>query len=84
MNYIREIASLLDREWLTEHIINLYRIERKQTFPAYIKAAEYVNNLMKSEGFDSEIINFPADGKTTYQDKRMPIGWDATKMSLGF
>ncbi len=82
MNYIKEIDALLDREWLTEHIINLYRIERKQTFPAYIKAAEYVHNLMKSEGFDSEIINFPADGKTTYQDKRMPIGWDVTKMSL--
>ncbi|MBQ2743294.1 MAG: AAC(3) family N-acetyltransferase, partial [Oscillospiraceae bacterium] len=35
-----------------------------------------------SEGFDSELINFPADGVTTYQDKRTPIGWDATKMSL--
>ena len=82
MNYIKEIDSLLDRNWLTEHIINLYRIERKQTFPAYIAAAEYVHNLMKSEGFDSELINFPADGVTTYQDKRTPIGWDATKMSL--
>ncbi len=82
MDYLKELASLFDKEWLSEHIINLYRIERKQTFKAYNDAADYVYKLLKAEGFDSELLNFPADGKTVYQDKCSPIGWDANKMTL--
>lgn len=81
-NYIQEIYSLLDKEWLKEHIINLFRLERKQTYPYYHKAAEYVDNLLKAEGFDSELIEIPADGKQVYQDKRTPIGWDVSNMRL--
>ncbi len=81
-NYIKTIDSLLDREWLKEHIINLYRLERKQTYPYYHKAAEYVDNLLKAEGFASELIEIPADGKQVYQDKRTPIGWDVSNMKL--
>lgn len=82
MNFIREYMNLTDSEWLKEHIINLFRIERKQTFPAYKEAAEYTYNLLKTEGFDAELIPFPADGKTVYQDKCCPIGWDVTDMRL--
>ncbi|MBR3932378.1 MAG: hypothetical protein IKJ68_00510 [Clostridia bacterium] len=81
-DYILELEKRLDKSWLTEHILNLYQIERLQTFPAYIKSAEYVYNLLKSEGFEAELVNIPADGKTVYQDVRMPIGWDVQNMTL--
>ena len=81
-NYIKTFEELFDGEYFTEHTLNLYRIEHKQTFPAYKAAAEYTYNLLRNEGFDTEYIEFPADGKTCYQDKCMPIGWDVDKMSL--
>lgn len=81
-NFIGVFEDMFDRQWLTEHIINLYKIERKQTFPAYQQAAEYTYNLMTSCGIESEIIKSPADGKTIYQDKCMPIGWDISNATL--
>lgn len=72
----------LNTEFLNEHVLKLFRIARKQIFPAYHQEAQYAYDLLKSEGFDAEIIHFPADGKTAYQDKCMPIGWDASHMKL--
>lgn len=71
-----------DKDWLTKHSLNLYQIERKQTFAAYIDAAKYTYNLLKEERFETEFLVFPADGKTVYQDKCMPIGWDASEVKL--
>ena len=34
---LREMDRRLDREWLKTHTINLYRLERKQTFPKWRK-----------------------------------------------
>lgn len=82
MNHIASFLNRMDSDWMTEHIINLYRLERKQTFPYYQKAAQYVYDLLKEEGFATEFLDFPADGKTAYQDKCMPIGWDVSEMRL--
>lgn len=71
-----------DSNWLDTHVRGLFRIERKQTFSAYNSAAKYVLDLLNSEGFECEKIDFVADGKTAYQDKCSPIGWDCTNMTL--
>ena len=81
-NIILQFEKLYDKAWLKEHILNLYNIEKYQTSPAHIKAAEYVYNLLCNEGFESELVNIPADGKTSYQDKTTPIGWDVSDMYL--
>ena len=82
MNLIKRFIELTDPDWVEKHIINLYRLERNQTFPYYNKAARYVYDLLCENGFDSEFIEFPADGKTAYQDKCSPIGWDASNVRL--
>lgn len=79
---IKTFEDLFDRDWFREHTLNLYRIERKQTFPAYHEGAKYIYDLLKKEGFEPEYLEFPADGKTCYQDKCIPIGWDVTDMRL--
>ena len=37
---------------------------------------------MKENGFACEFLEFPADGKTAYQDKCSPIGWDAATVYM--
>ena len=81
-DFIATFEAMFDKVWLREHILNLYRIERLQTFPAYQRAAEYTYDLLKKEGFQAELLNFPADGKTVYQDKCAPLGWDVSTMRL--
>ncbi len=81
-DYIKTFEELFDGEYFTEHTLNLFQAEHKQTFSAHKAGAKYIYNLLKKEGFDAEYIEFPADGKTCYQDKCMPIGWDVSKMSL--
>ncbi len=82
MNLVNEFLNDFDKDWIKEHLVNLYRLERKQNFPYYEKAARYAYNLMKDEGFEAELLEFPADGKTVYQDKTCPIGWDCTEGKL--
>lgn len=73
--FVREI----DGDFLMEHTEKLWQCEFGQTFQAYHKAAQYTCELMKKAGIsDSKIIMYPADGKTVYNDVRMPIAWDAT------
>ena len=80
--YISAFKERFDREWFRKHIIALYRLERGQKSPCYQAAAAYARDLMLAEGIEAELIDIPADGVTTYQDKRMPLGWDVNEMSL--
>ena len=76
------VKELFNVDWMRENILNLYHIERKQTFPAWIRAAGYTRDLLSAEGFDAEYLSFPADGKTAWQDKITPIGWNVSDMRL--
>ena len=56
MNYIQNFIDQMDPQWLKENIVNLYRLERKQNYPYYEKAARYVYELLQKEGFESELF----------------------------
>ena len=79
---LKKLYDSADIDFLMNESIALTDIEFKQTFREYRKAAEYTYNLLKREGIDAEFITFPADGKTTYQDFRTPLAWEATKGKL--
>ena len=81
-DFITVFENRFDRAWLDTHILNMYRFERKQTFPYWQKSAKYAFDLLKDAGFEAELVDFPADGKTVYQDKCTPIGWDVSKHTL--
>ncbi|MBQ4517270.1 MAG: AAC(3) family N-acetyltransferase [Clostridia bacterium] len=75
---LRLLYETQDTEWIAKHGKELNTIEFGQTFKEYKAAADYTYNLLKEEGFDAEIITFPADGKTTYMDMRTPMAWEAS------
>ncbi len=77
-NLMTNIRDGVDRDWLLKNTVDLWKIELPQTWTAYTAAADHTEALLRAEGFDVERIKFPADGKTVYQDKRMPYAWDAT------
>lgn len=79
---IKKLYSSLDMDFAVRETGELYERERGQTFANYKMASDYAYNLLKKEGFDAELYTFKADGLTTYQDKRLPIAWRATKGKL--
>lgn len=57
----------------------LYEAEKGQTFPCYERAADLMISFLEEDGVPNiERSEFPADGKTSFQDKRMPLAWDAS------
>ena len=79
---LRRFYDTADIDWIVNESKTLNTIEEGQTFREYEESARYVYNLLKSEGFDAELLTFPADGKTVWQDKRAPLAWSATKGRL--
>jgi len=73
------ILKEINKKQLYENMESLWKLELPQTFRAYAASSARTLELLKQAGIkNAEIVNFPADGKTVYQDKRMPLAWDAS------
>ena len=80
---MKSIASELDMSFIMREVSALTDIEYPQTFKARANSTDYVEALLKREGYEDVLrVDFPADGKTAYQDKRMPISWDVSKAKM--
>ena len=79
----KHLRSQLDAERLYGNMAALYQLEHGQTFSCYHASAKKTLEILKENGIpNAEIIQYPADGKTAYQDKIMPLGWEATAGKL--
>ena len=79
----KQLHSRVDSERLLRNTSNLWQAELGQTFAHYHASAQLAEKLMRETGCQHiERIPFPADGKTVYQDKTMPMGWHASKGRL--
>ena len=75
----RQIRSRLDERVMAEKAEELCRIEQGQTFRHYHQSIDWICREMKAAGLPNvEKICFSADGTTVYEDKRMPLAWDAS------
>ena len=75
----KELYDKIDSNDLINRIQELNRIDLGQTFKHYHLSCEHILKELKKYNIpNAEIVTVPADGKTVYEDKRMPIAWDAT------
>ena len=75
----KKILKEVNTSWLMENSRRLMGIELGQTFDHYHASAQFTAGLIKEAGLENcETIEFPADGKTVHQDKRMPLAWRAS------
>ena len=79
---MKKLYDSFDMDFAIKETGELYSREKGQTFLNYKMASDYTYELLKREGFNPELYTFKADGVTTYQDKRMPIAWRASKGKL--
>lgn len=78
-NVYSDCYDRIDADRLIDRTERLWQAELGQTFLCYHRAAELVRSFLEEDGFSKvEVLEFPADGKTSYQDKRMPLAWDAS------
>jgi aminoglycoside 3-N-acetyltransferase len=82
-HFFDKVLAQINTTWLMNETDKLTHIELGQSFSDYHKAADYAANLARQAGLqDCQILHLPADGKTAYQDKRMPMAWNATQGRL--
>ena len=69
----------MDVDKMIRDTTELMYVEMPQTYTAYGKVVQKIQQLMNSAGItDTEIIEFPADGKSDYLDSCAPLAWDAS------
>ena len=78
-NMFDEIRGNLNADEMRNKIEKLCRIEMGQTFRHYHQSIDQICAWMNEAGIPNvERLSFPADGRTVYEDVRMPLAWDAT------
>ena len=78
-NKIPYFRKKVNADALYYRTMELLDLEYKQTFSCYHASAKRTFEMLCELGFSSvEKISFPADGKTAYQDKITPLGWEAS------
>src|ERR1051326_5918139 len=77
------VLAQIDMDWVMANTERLWQTERGQCFRHYHQAALLAEKLLREAGVERvERIVVPADGKTTYLDRTMPMAWDATRGTL--
>lgn len=82
-NHYEKILSRIELDGMLADLKNLLERERPQTSAAHDASAVYSAEALKRIGAsDVRVVRVPADGKTVYLDKTMPLGWSASKGKL--
>lgn len=75
-----KFRSAIDIRSMMQHTKELLELELGQTFDCYHASAARTLEILHEQGIpNAKIISFPADGKTAYQDKITPLGWNASE-----
>ena len=81
-NLYQKIRNSVNVDGFLKNIGDLTAAELPQTYSANLKAAELAAEMARQAGLDVEILKFPCDGKTVFQDKFMPYAWECSKGKL--
>ena len=85
MNYANlysRICAAVDKEKLLAAVERLHAAELKQTHSAHCRAAATAAEMLREIGAEPETVDFPADGRSSFQDKFMPYAWEASEGRL--
>ncbi len=75
----RKFRTEVDADKILKNTEELLNLELGQTFSCYHASAQKALEILRETGIpNAEKITFSADGKTAYQDKITPIGWEAS------
>jgi hypothetical protein len=73
------VLPLIDVERIVEAMVELAHAERKSDFDAFEASATTLQRRFHSAGIASEVLRFPADGRTNFQAWTAPIGFCTTR-----
>jgi hypothetical protein len=77
--YLADVLALIDVDQIVHGAVELGQIEQRTDFDSFAESASYLHRQFLSSGIASEILQFPADGKTKFQCWTTPIGFRTTR-----
>jgi hypothetical protein len=76
--FLSSVVPLIDTAVIAQAAVELSQIEQPTDFCSFARSADYLKQRFLSIGAESEILHFPADGKTRYHCWTAPIGFRTT------
>lgn len=77
---IQELQTLLTHELDGEEIRSTaarwQQYPLKLSYSSYAEGIEFLGREYAAMGLETEVLHFPADGKTVYADRHFPLAWD--------
>ncbi len=70
------IRGELDFEEIAAFAGEFHRYPLKLSFSSYAEGIEFLAERYRGIGLETEVVSFPADGKTVYADRHFPLAWD--------
>ncbi len=82
MNILELIVNETSGDAILQNAEKIWSTNRLSSFDKYRETATYVLCCWEEYGLQTEKIELPADGKTTYGDAVMPLAWNCQSASL--
>jgi len=83
---LKEIMDEISREvsgtMAKQHVEQISHYHRIQASPGFRQAANWCRATLEGYGLDAKLLEYPADGKTTYWTQPMFKEWSATEAEL--
>jgi hypothetical protein len=76
---LADVFPLIDAARIERGIVELARLERNTDFDSFARSATYLCERFRAIGVESEVLHFPADGRTKYHCWTSPIGFRTTR-----
>jgi len=86
MIMLKQLMDEISREasgtMAKEHVAQISRYHRIQASPGFREAANWCKRTLRSYGLDARLLEYPADGKTTYWTQLMYKEWSVNEAEL--
>ncbi len=79
---IDAVEKHLSMDDLMRTLAGIRDIDRWFTFPKFAESARFTAAELRAAGCETEVVEFPADGRTAFADFVMPLAWDAGEATL--
>jgi len=79
---VDEISREISGTMAKQHVAQISRYHRIQASPGFREAANWCKATLRSYGLDARLLEYPADGKTTYWTQLMFKEWSVNEAEL--
>lgn len=72
----RLVNDAMNRDEIKAFAAEFRQFPLRLSYSSYADGIRWLAGQYRSFGLETEVVSFPADGKTVYADRHFPLAWD--------